>query len=74
MEPPNNNVVQVTRNKKNPQDMPIGIVDVIQKLELLSSTEDEMPDTLKMTMVPIIYFFNGRYTSRHINRVSLVSR
>ena len=73
MEPPNNNVVQVTRNKKNPQDMPIGIVDVIQKLELLSSTEDEMPDTLKMTMVPIIYFFNGRFPSRHINRVSSFS-
>ena len=50
MEPPNNNVVQVTRNRKNPQDMPTGIVDVIQKLELLSTTEEEMPDTLKMTM------------------------
>ena len=48
MEPPNNNVVQVTRNRKNPQDMPTGIVDVIQKLELLSTTEEEMPDTLKM--------------------------
>ena len=51
MEPPNNNVVQVTRNKKNPQQDNIpAMADVIQKLELLSSTEEEMPDTLKMTM------------------------
>ena len=65
MEPPNNNVVQVTRNRKNPQDMPTGIVDVIQKLESLSTTEEEMPDTLKMTMVTIIYFFDTRSPSKH---------